>query len=362
MSKIAFYQTSWLHLMELKKKKYLYSIFFLFILSCGNSKLDTEMPQTMLLLPIAESTFFSGQNLPISIQFSDNENLASYSIDVRQPNLISENWDTLITKDLIGQHSELQLMIPIPLGIVEGIYEITVQCTDHFDYVSNIEKRNVEIVKGDSIMPIVSVISPSANDSFVSNDILHIQASFSDNEGLQAYNMGISSDLGSETWEFSDNGLLNGEIAILDTSILLPSYALSGDYQLVIHSLDISDNLQSFSSTFYLQNSSDTTYPTFDITTPAVDDIVTVFSGSNLVVLGSVTDLNGELRRLYIRIYDENNELYFEQEALDLSGLGIYFLQEIVPIPEVEGLYEVEIIASDIVNNRTTIHFPLSVL
>ena len=116
------------------------------------------------------------------------------------------------------------------------------------------------------------------------------------------------------------------------------------------------------SSSFYLQNTSDTVYPTFDITTPAVDDAVTVFSGSNLVVLGSVTDLNGELRRLYIRIYDADNNLYFEQETLDLSGLGIYFLQEIVPVPDVEGQYEVEIIASDIVNNRTTILFPLSVL
>ena len=67
-------------------------------------------------------------------------------------------------------------------------------------------------------------------------------------------------------------------------------------------------------------------------------------------------------RQLYIRIYDENGDVYFEQETLDLSGLGIYFLQEIVPVPDEEGWYQVEVIASDIVNNRTVVQFPLSVL
>ena len=320
------------------------------------------MPHTTVILPTDEAVFFSGQKLPISVNFSDNENLASYDIDIRKPNLISENWDTLITKDILGQSSQIDIKVAVPFGIVEGMYEITVSCTDRFDNVSNIEKRKVEIIKGDSVLPIVSVISPLANDSFVSNDILNIQASFSDNEGLKAYNMGISSDLGNETWEFSDSGLLNGEIAILDTNVLLPSTALSGDYQLVIHSLDISDNLRSTASSFYLQNASDTVYPTFDITTPNVSGMVTVFSGSNLVILGNVTDLNGELRRLYIRIYDAANNLYFEQSSLDLSGLGIYFLQEILPVPDEEGLYEVEVIASDIVNNRTIVQFPLSVL
>ena len=334
----------------------------LFLFSCGNKKTDTEDPEITMLLPAAESVFFSGQNLPISLSMSDNQDLATYSIDIRMPNLISENWDTLILKDLVGQTVEMQLEVPIPFGIAEGMYEITVQCTDRFDGVSNIEKRQVEIIKGDSIMPNVSLISPLANDNFSSNDILNIQANFSDNEALKAYNIAISSDLGSETWEFSDSGVLNGAIAVLDTNILLPSSALSGDYELVIHSLDISDNLQSSNTTFYLQNTSDMVFPTFDITTPNVSGLVTVFSSSNLVLLGSVTDLNGELRRLYIRIYDENGDVYFEQETLDLSGLGIYFLQEIVPVPDEEGWYQVEVIASDIVNNRTVVQFPLSVL
>ncbi len=336
---------------------------FLMLVGCARNTIDQEVPTTAVQSPENGQSFFTGSKIPVSLSLADDVNLDRYNIRVRKNDPFTTSWDTLVILRLEGQTADVDMALDVPLWAKSGNYELKFYCEDQFDKISDSTFVYVNLIKGDTILPSVLSTAPEPYDAFYTDGQMPVKAELSDNETIVSYALEVKSLTNDEGWDLNFSQAIWGNPVFIDTVINIPEAALSGAYELLIHGTDISNNTTTIAVPFSLQNSTDPSPPQVNITSPYVEDTVTVFSGSNLIILGNAQDENG-LLALKINLYDtdEDETLLYQQPVVSLQGNNAYTLQEIVPVPAESGYYIVEMIITDTVNNANIISFVLKVL
>jgi len=115
---------------------------------------------------------FMGDSIHVSVNFSDNEALNQFKIDIHsnhdghshgKPQDALAKWDTVIIGSLSGTADAIDFYVPIPRGYLPGPYHFTVFCLDKN---GNESTSNISLVfkdETDTIAPVVAVQSPQAN-------------------------------------------------------------------------------------------------------------------------------------------------------------------------------------------------------
>jgi hypothetical protein len=157
--------------------------------ACSGVTANEEIPQLEVLLPEADSQFFTGYDFPIQINFTDDVNLASYTLHISHTENfeLSNPWDTLIQRNLVGQSSELTTLVHIPLAVQGGNYQLQSSCTDQFGNESLVTNRHFVLKNSaDTIHPTLSVNSFPDTDTVTifANTSPSIIGQASDNMGL----------------------------------------------------------------------------------------------------------------------------------------------------------------------------------
>jgi len=169
---------------------YLLCIYTLCVLSaCAGVTANEEIPQLTVLLPETDAQFFTGYDLPVKINFTDDVNLASYTLQVSHTENfeLANPWDTLIQHHIVGQSSELTALVSIPLYVQGGNYQLKSFCTDQFGNESLMAHTNFVLKNStDTIAPTLTVNSFPNTDTVTifANTSPSIIGQASDNIGL----------------------------------------------------------------------------------------------------------------------------------------------------------------------------------
>ena len=74
------------------------------------SKKDKEAPEIQIVSPVDGQSVFVGASFPFTASFSDNEALASYTVDVKGVGL---NWETSLDGSLSGTSEDITESIAV---------------------------------------------------------------------------------------------------------------------------------------------------------------------------------------------------------------------------------------------------------
>ncbi|MGM0635869.1 MAG: DUF4625 domain-containing protein [Bacteroidota bacterium] len=122
---------------------YLSIISTLLVASCSSDddSLDNQRPEINVISPNEAQAFESGESIPVDIDFTDNEALVSYKIEIhyagdghehrsdfKDDHL--EEWAYEVTGALSGNTDNVEIQIDIPTEVVEGDYHFGVIALD----------------------------------------------------------------------------------------------------------------------------------------------------------------------------------------------------------------------------------------
>ena len=187
----------------------------LFISSCKKDTPDTQAPKiTAVEEPAMNDTLLTGSELHIEASISDNDELSQLKIDVHAAEDghnhgkvdASAYWETVVLVDLSGASTSVHEHIDIPADAASGTYHVILSAVDKAGNQSEIVERDVYIQNsGDQLAPIVTITSPSQNDTIALSAGLNVTAILTDNVAL----------------EDADLILLSGSSVVYETEIAL---------------------------------------------------------------------------------------------------------------------------------------------
>ena len=156
----------------------------------GCKRPDREIPVVSVISPADSLTFISGQVLPFSALFTDNQNLAQYKIDIHnnfdghaQDKYLAKVWSEFIIRDAAGTEHTENLNIPVPDSTASGWYHLLVSAVDRSGNQAKTVSRSFFVINmADSSAPSLDVTSPAAGSTFGLGDIIDLQAQATDNE------------------------------------------------------------------------------------------------------------------------------------------------------------------------------------
>lgn len=186
-----------------------------FITSCKKDTPDTEAPSiNSVEEPLMNDTLFTGSELHVEANISDNEALSQLKIDVHAAEDGhnhgkvdgSAYWETVVILDLSGASTSVHEHIDIPADAASGKYHVILTAVDKAGNQSEIVERDIFIQNsGDQIAPIVTITSPSPNETISLGAGINVSAILTDNIAL----------------EDADLRLLLGSTVVFETEITL---------------------------------------------------------------------------------------------------------------------------------------------
>lgn len=210
---------------------------------------------------------FMGDSIHVMINFTDNEALNQYKIDIHsnhdghnhgKPQDVLEKWDTLIIGSLSGTADAIDFYVPIPKGYLPGPYHFSVYCLDKN---GNEAASNFPLIlkdETDTIAPVVAVQSPQANAILASPFVVAANVSDMLSSGVAAAELNrvevilenISSEIEFEVADYnavqlgSSLLLYDPATGVLNLNNLsIPSGAAAGNYRLRLLVFDAYFNL-----------------------------------------------------------------------------------------------------------------------
>ncbi|MDO4728704.1 MAG: DUF4625 domain-containing protein [Bacteroidota bacterium] len=124
----------------MKKTNLIYSLTAILTMtfaSCNNDNgttPDTEKPTITIVSPADEASFASGSDIHADLKFSDNQELASYKVDIHSADGHTHDkhsfWSYEFSGSLSGKNAQEHLDINIPSGIQSGHYHFGVYAID----------------------------------------------------------------------------------------------------------------------------------------------------------------------------------------------------------------------------------------
>lgn len=224
-------------------------------------------PAVQIQTELMPTTVAMGDSLRIAVQFTDNEALNQFKIDIHsnhdghshgKTQQALAKWDTLIIGTLSGNADAIDFSIKIPKGYLPGPYHFTVYSLDKN---GNESSSNLPLLfkdASDTVAPVVQLQMPVANATISSP--FSVQASISDqlSDGSPASELNrvevvLKSLNSQEEFEVVDfNAVqLSGGPTLYDPStgalnisnLDVPSGASSGNYTLILMVFDAYFNL-----------------------------------------------------------------------------------------------------------------------
>lgn len=166
-----------------------------FISSCKKDTPDSEAPAiTAVEEPAMNDTLFTGNELHVEASISDNEELSQLKIDIHAAEDghnhgkvdASAYWETVVIIDLSGASTSIHEHIDIPTDAASGTYHVILTAVDKAGNQSEIVERDIFIQNaGDQVSPIVTITSPSQNDTISLSTGINVSAILTDNIGLE---------------------------------------------------------------------------------------------------------------------------------------------------------------------------------
>ncbi len=156
----------------------------LLMVGCG---VDDIMPEITINNPKENDVFETGDTIRAQLQFSDNEALSQYKIDIHgnhdghghgKGQAALPAWDTLVIGDLEGSAGTIDAEFIIPANILPGPYHMTVFALDLNGNESNQSRAIVFVNNTDTVAPQVILSSPTNGATLSSN--FNITGSISD--------------------------------------------------------------------------------------------------------------------------------------------------------------------------------------
>lgn len=218
----------------------------------------------------------------------------------------------------------------------------------------------------DIIEPEAVLVSPQAQQVFLSGDDIDVVSQFTDNDELKQYTltMLITEDPTLAVpdmmapYAFGQSIGISGPAAI-DTAILnVDRDVCSGVYRLTIQALDRSGNLSMKEERIIqVNNADDQQAPTITLNQPA--GALTVAPGSPITVEGQMKD-DSQLGGLFCKIIDPPTGAVINSHVVPFDQLNQIFDTNF-KAPNIAGTYTLRVEAADRVNNRALREFTLTV-
>ncbi len=117
------------------------------LFSCAGGKIDVRPPEVIIAQPQELQAVLTGGPLQFSAEFTDDVNLSSFVVELRNANsLMINSFDTLIENKIYGVNASVDIDIDIPLMANGGEYELIVHCADRLNNQSEETIRKVKIL------------------------------------------------------------------------------------------------------------------------------------------------------------------------------------------------------------------------
>ena len=165
-----------------------YTLLLLGFMGACTPDADLELPMVQLFSPQQNQIYTNTQPLYVSLSCTDDVSLYDYKIAIGTPDTtLTEPWDTLISKTINGQSTQIDWQIDMPNNLQNATYYLSTFCTDRIDQISDTSKVSFRLVnKNDTIAPTVNISSPNISNTVnvFSGGTLILIGTATDNVGL----------------------------------------------------------------------------------------------------------------------------------------------------------------------------------
>lgn len=178
-------------------------LYITFLSSCEKDNGDTTKPLIEVSGPVTNDVFYIGNEIHFEVDFSDNEELKSYKIDIHDnfnghthkntkddgtPWHFQKSWDFEPGQKNAHIHHH-EIVIPTEIDgekTATGNYHFMIYCTDA-EGNESWTPIAIEIQKPtDSEAPVISnIVVPEAGKSFSANEKISVSGTITDNEHLE---------------------------------------------------------------------------------------------------------------------------------------------------------------------------------
>ncbi len=221
----------------------------------------------------------------------------------------------------------------------------------------------------DTTKPVITLLTPSAGEEFVSGAKINISATFTDNKDLSQYKIEIHDDFdghshlktGSPTFAYTKIEGISGTSNTLNLAIDIPQDVAAGAYHLIINALDKAGNEAEFAEAdITIKSSLDSIVPTLTVAaTPSPSGgEIHLHGGSKTITLVSTAGDNESLKSYEIKLINKTTKVNYLDRDGNISGTSASFNETVVfedAWPDGEYLLVVEVF--DLKNNATEVEF-----
>ncbi len=195
----------------------------------------------------------TGNEINLSLTFSDDRNLSQYKIDVHNNfdchshGRLAASWQVLRIEDVSGKKMTIDKVLAVPEDASAGDYHLQILCIDESGNEAEPVLYSIQVENSiDSIPPELLLSEPSSDDFAVSKGSdIKFQGTVIDNYSLGTGRVEITYT-DPEGTEFSPIQQIfpdsQGEEAIVDLTFTVPDFAISGQHQFVIRVYDRFNN------------------------------------------------------------------------------------------------------------------------
>ena len=219
----------------------------------------------------------------------------------------------------------------------------------------------------DNTAPIIASVSePLENDTLISGDELHVEATITDEVELSQIKIDIHSAAdGHSHGKVSASGYwekivilnLSGKSQSIHEHIDIPADVAAGKYHVIMTAVDKAGNSSEVvERDVFIRNSSDLVAPVITVTSPAAGSSIT--AGTDLLITGEVVD-NLALSALEIKVY--RGTILVSDNDIDLAAATYTINQTISTVGWTPGAYTIELVAYDEVLNVADMDMEITV-
>lgn len=196
----------------------------------------------------------TGEEIILSITFSDDRNLSQYKIDVHNNfdchahGRIASSWQMLKIEEVTGKKVALDEILAVPENASSGDYHLQILCIDESGNEAEPIIYSIQVENSiDNLSPELVLSEPSSDDFMVSKgSVIKFQGIVKDNHSLGTGKIEIIYT-DPEGTEFSPIQQIfpdsQGKEAIVDLTFKVPDFASSGKHQFVIKAYDRYNNI-----------------------------------------------------------------------------------------------------------------------
>lgn len=243
----------------MKSINYLLALSALLVLGLQSCKKDVDDEAPVIeTFEVENTTISAGSEIHADLDFSDNEALKSYKIDIHDNfdghghGKVGSSWSYQELVEISGKVYSDHKHIDVPEDAFSGPYHFTLYVLDAEGNQSDFEE--VELMVTNSSTPVINITSldASATNHVPKGTTLSLVGDITDADGIDE----IVIELGTPTDEstvvadaFYDNDMdLGGSVTTYDLSALspsidVPSSTATGEYQLIFRVKDTTGNI-----------------------------------------------------------------------------------------------------------------------